>query len=195
MATEANPRLAALAPSIADGLEGAVIADCSEVSRFGLRGRGSFDWLTSHGAAVPERPNLATVDADGMLVLRLGQNDIALSGNSAGPTGVAATTAAWRAAEGRKGYDGFRGDSWAHLVISGPRAADLMAELTEVDLREESLPRNAIAQTRVLHVDTIIVRTDPAGVPGYELFFDLASRPYVLESLHHLAPGYRITGH
>lgn len=195
MATEGNPRLAALGPALADGLEGPAIADCSDVSRFGLRGRGSYDWLTAHGIAVPDRINLAAVDREGMLVLRLGQNDIAMSGNGSGAGGIAATVAAWNAAGGRKGYDGFRRDSWAHLVVSGAGAPDLMAELTDVDLREECLPRHAIAQTRVLNVDTIVARTDPAGFPGYELFFDLASRAYMVENLHHLARDFRIIGH
>lgn len=195
MATEGNTRLAALQPAVPDGLGGSMIVDCSEISRFGLRGRGSCDWLTAHGIAVPDRANLATLNREGMLVLRLGQNDIAMSGNSGGPGGIDATVAAWNAAVGRKGYDGFRRDSWAHVVITGIDAPQLMAELTDVDLREESLPPHAIAQTRVLNVDTIIARTDPAGVPGYELFFDLASRAYVFENLHHLAQGFRIVGH
>lgn len=192
MATESALRLKALAAALSGAHRDAVIVDCSDVARFGLRGKGSFEWLKSQGIAVPDRVNLASVDADGILVLRLGQNDIAISGDG---QGVAATSAAWRIAEGVKGHDGFRRDTWAHLLISGPDATELMAELTEIDLRAQSLPRHAIAQTRLLHLDTIIVRTDPAGLPGYELFFDLASRAYVLESLHHLAPGYRIVDH
>jgi sarcosine oxidase, subunit gamma len=195
MAYQGTPRLAALAPVLASLPRGPVVVDCSNVSRFGLRGKGSYEWLQSHGVSVSNRINMATVAADGMLTLRLGQNDIAISGNSDGSAGVASTESAWRKAEGRNGYDGFRRDTWAHLLISGQKAADLMAELTDVDLREQSLPVCAIAQTRVLHVDTIIARTDPAGVPGYELFFDLASRSFMLESLHHLAPGYDSAAH
>jgi sarcosine oxidase subunit gamma len=192
MATEGTPRLAAFAPASSDAFKGQVIIDCTSVSRFGLRGTGAYEWLSSRGLPVPE-VNRAVVDAAGMLMLRLGRNDIAISGNSEGAMSVAVTAQAWQNADGRKGYDGFRRDGWAHIVISGPMANELMAELTEVDLRDRSLPVNAVAQTRVMHLDTIIVRTDLAGVPGYELFFDIASRPYILEGLHHIAHGYRFS--
>lgn len=182
MATEHLPRLAALAPALPAVSEGLDIADCTEIARFGLRGKGSYDWLKSR-IAVPDRVNVAAVDPDGMLVLRLGQNDIAISGNG---NGVDAISAAWRAADGARGHDGYRRDTWAHLMISGREATALMAELTDIDLRDKSMPRYAIAQTRLLHVDTIIVRTDPAGILGYELFFDLASRAFVLENLRHM---------
>ncbi|MBL0933300.1 MAG: hypothetical protein IBJ07_00990 [Rhizobiaceae bacterium] len=184
MATDDLPRLAALAPALPAASDGLLIADCTEIARFGLRGKGSYAWLKSRGVAVPDRINVAAVDADGMLVLRLGQSDIAISGNG---EGVDAIAAAWRTAEGTRGHDGYRRDSWAHLAVSGRDATALMAELTDIDLRDTSMPRYAIAQTRLLHVDTIIVRTDPAGIPGYELFFDLASRAFVLENLRHMA--------
>lgn len=180
MAPENLPRLAALAPALPAASDGLHIADCSEIARFGLRGKGSHAWLKSR-IAVPDRVNVAAVDPDGMLVLRLGENDIAISGN-----GVDAISAAWRAAEGARGHDGYRRDTWAHLVVSGRDATALMAELTDIDLRDKSMPRYAIAQTRLLHVDTVIVRTDPAAVPGYELFFDLASRAFVLENLRQM---------
>lgn len=183
MATEHLPRLAALAPALPAASDGLHIADCTAVARFGLRGKGSYDWLKSR-VGVPDRINIAALDPGGVLVLRLGQNDIAISGNC---KGVDAISAAWSAAEGARGHDAYRRDSWAHLVVSGPTATALMAELTDIDLRDTSLPRYAIAQTRLLHLDTIIVRTDPAGIPGYELFFDLASRAFVLENLHHTA--------
>lgn len=194
MASEGNSRLAAFAPASPEAFKGPVIIDCTGVSRFGLRGAGSHDWYTAHGFAVPEI-NRAVIDASGMILFRLGRNDIAISGNSEGPTSVATTAAAWNKAEGRKGYDAYRRDGWAHIVVSGPAATDLMAELTDVDLRDKSLPVAAVAQTRLLHVDTIIVRTDVAGVPGYELFFDIASRAYILEGIQHIARGYRFSTH
>lgn len=141
MATEHLPRLAALAPALPIASGNLLIADCTDVSRFGLRGKGSCEWLKSNGIAVPDRVNVAAIDADGMLVLHLGQNDIAISGNGRGPSGVDAISAAWRDAEGAKGYDGFRRDTWAHLVVSGSDAAGLMAELTDVDLRDKNRPR------------------------------------------------------
>ena len=194
MATEGTSRLAALAPASPEAFKGPVIIDCTSVSRFGLRGTGSYDWLSVHGFPVPEI-NHAVVNASGMLMFRLGRNDIAISGNSEGPLGVAATAEAWSKAEGRNGFDAYRRDSWAHIVVSGPAATELMAELTDVDLRDKSLPALTVAQTRLLHVDTIIVRTDLAGVPGYELFCDIASRAYVLEGIQHLARSYRFSTH
>lgn len=185
-------RLAALGLSPAKGAP--FIADCTLSPRFGLRAKGSADWF--EGVAKRSLPaiNRFTTDESGLTCLRLGMNDIILSGPAAL---VAATEAAWEAsaaeANQRCGVNGYRQNTWAHLVISGPEARELMAELTEVDLRDSALPHGGIAQTRLLHVDTVILRSDLDDVPGYEIFFDIATKAFVLESLHHHANGYHFT--
>lgn len=177
-------------PPFAPLPDSAVIVDCTSLPRFGLRGPGSCEWLLAQGFAIPETVNRATLDDTGNLALRLGRNEAVISGFASGPSSVKGCETAWSGAADRQGYNGFRQDSWTHLLISGPRAADLMAEITETDLRIDAMPAGIISQTRALKIDAIIVRTDRLGTFGYELFFDIASRAYVCETLRGLAPDY-----
>lgn len=183
-------RLKALGLTSANGA--AFIADCTLSPRFGLRAKGSADWFERVAGQILPEINRFTTDETGLTCLRLGVNDIILSGPAAA---VAKVETAWEAstaeASQRCGVNGYRQNTWAHLVISGPEAKRLMAQLTEIDLRDSALPVGAIAQTRLLHVDTVILRADLDGVPGYEIFFDIATKSFVLESLHHHAEGYR----
>ena len=182
-------RLAALGLSPAKGQP--FVADCTGTARFGLRAKGSADWFEQGAGQILPPVNRFSRGEDGLICLRLGLNDITLSGPA---DRVAAAEAAWaaRVAAGERcGVNGYRQDTWAHLVISGPEADILMAQLTEIDLRDTALPVGAIAQTRMLHVDTVILRSDFGATAGYELFFDIATKPFVLESLQHLAQGYR----
>lgn len=159
----------------------AAIVDCTALPRFGLRGRGSCLWLKSQGFAVPDALNRAAVARDGTLMLRLGQDEALIAG--AGNTTVTDTEARWAAATGARGYDAFRRDGWAHLVIIGPGTSELMSEITEIDLRPSSMPVDQIAQTRALHLDAVIVRTDRFSGDAYEIFFDIASRDYAIHAL------------
>lgn len=188
MQTSVTARLDAL--GLSHVKERAFVADCTGTARFGLRAKGSANWFEQGTGQILPPVNRFSRSQDGLICLRLGMNDITLSGPA---DRVAAAEAAWTAhvATGERcGVNGYRQDTWAHLAISGPAADSLMAQLTEIDLREAALPVGAIAQTRMLHVDTVILRSDFGAMAGYELFFDIATKPFVLESLQHLAQGY-----
>lgn len=169
-----------------------LIVDCTAVARFGLRGRGSCEWLLADGVGLPETVNRASIDANGILALRLGTNEAMLSGDADEGASLSAMQRRWAQAEGRKGYDGFRQDAWAHVMISGGQACDFMAEMCAVDFRDGAMPVGHIAQTRALHLDVVIVRSDRFGVSGYELFFDIASKAYVIDALAHIDGSYRL---
>ncbi len=169
-----------------------LIVDCTAVPRFGLRGRGGCDWLRADGVALPETVNRAAVDGNGILAMRLGANEAVLSGDADGRTSLAALRRRWADAEGRNGYDGFREDSWAHVLVSGKRAFDLMAEMAEIDFRPAHMPVGHVAQTRALHLDAVIVRTDRFGPFGYEIFLDITSKAFFLDALARLDGGYRL---
>ena len=164
------------------------VIDCTVLPRFGVRGRGSCLWLETQGFPVPDAVNVAKITDNGILVLRLGQDEAMISCSGAGKSIVNEIETRWAAATGAKGYDAFRRDGWAHLAIAGAGARELMSEITEIDLRPSSMPVGRISQSRALHMDAVIVRTDRFGEGGYELFFDIASRSYAMEALRGLEP-------
>ena len=163
------------------------IVDCTAPPRFGVRGRGGCRWLRSEGFPVPA-VNAADIMDDGTLVLRIGEEDTMIGGAAGESRVVSGAEARWAVAETPRGYDAFRRDGWAHLAIAGSGASELMAQITETDLRPSSLPAGRISQTRALHMDAVIVRTDRFGEGGYELFFDIASRVYAIGALRALEP-------
>lgn len=167
--------------------------DLTRSDRFGLKGRGAADWFARQGLSVPARINAAAGtpgrDVD---VMRLGQDDIVvLSRPGAASGSPAALRTAWDADATRpKGFDSWRDEGWAWFHLCGAGAAELMAMTCPVDLRPETLAVNDIAQTRVAQMDCIVLRSDRAGMLGYDLFFDIASSAFALASLKELGAGF-----
>jgi len=164
------------------------VIDCTTVPRFGLRGRGSCQWLQAAGLGIPEAVNRAVLEDNGDLLLRLGQNEAMVSGFAS--QSALDMQDRWNKGVAPKGYDAFRRDSWAHILVTGPEAPALMAEVTEIDLRTASMPVGLIAQTRALQLDAVLVRTDRLKVFGYEIFFDISMLKYFLGVLRETAAGY-----
>ena len=61
-----------------------------------------------------------------------------------------------------------RSDDYALLALQGPRAAEVLAPLTDVDLG--GLPGFAFARGSVLGVDALVARTGYTGEDGFELY-------------------------
>jgi aminomethyltransferase len=67
------------------------------------------------------------------------------------------------------------------VAIQGPRAAEVLAPLTDVDL--DTLKYYAIAEGRVAGVPAHVARTGYTGEDGFEIFVDWARGPEVWEAL------------
>lgn len=173
------------------GQEADAVLDCTLTERFGLRGAGTLDWLASAGITVPESVNSAEVLACGTAILRLGQQEVLLTAVPGRDGGrLRALRAAWKASGlQEKGYDAFREEGWAWLLICGPAAERLMPRISMADLRPQSLKPGQVAQTRALHQDAVVVRLDRFGSLSYELFFDIASAEFALDVLQDTARG------
>lgn len=144
-----------------------VLADLTGLPRMGLKGKGSADWLAGRGLTLPAINHVAHLD--GLKILRLGREDILLTGED-NPDGLAAIADAWHADAGPKGYWSWREEGWAWMRISGPGADDAMRRLCALDLRPGGhLAADALAQTRVGHVEAVTLRS-PAG---YDVLFDI----------------------
>lgn len=57
-------------------------------------------------------------------------------------------------------------DAWACIALEGPRARDVLARLTPVDLRETHFPEGAVARSLIGHMSGVLIRS---GVERYEI--------------------------
>jgi len=163
--------------------------DLTTCDRFGLKGAGSRAWLAGQGLAIPAAINTwcATPGHD-LDVLRLGGEDLVVLSRPGTPSGSpSALRTLWKAEGGmRKGYDAWRDESWAWFHLCGSGLTTLMAMTCPVDLQPHGFGLHAIVQTRVAQMDCIVVRSDRTGLPGFDLFFDVASSAFMLASLKEL---------
>lgn len=63
-----------------------------------------------------------------------------------------------------------RSDAYALLALQGPKAWEVLAPLTEIDLR--TVPGFSFVRGRVLGVDALVARTGYTGEDGFELYVD-----------------------
>lgn len=148
-----------------------VLGDLTGTPRFGLKGAGSADWLVRQGIELPAINRIARFK--GLAVLRLGREDILVTGEG-DPDGLATLARAWHEAIDPKGYWAWREEGWAWMRISGPAADEAMARLCAVDLRPGHFADDAIAQTRVGHIEAVTFRSHT----GYDVFFDITASAF-----------------
>lgn len=166
----ASNMLSALTPQ--DDLR---IADLTPLPRFGLKGPNAADWFSAQGFDLP--PANRHARHDGMTILRLGGRDIMVLADPDAPEQTRALVSRWRAAP--QGHSSWREETWAWLRLTGPAAPDVMARLTAFDVRDGVFSADAIAQTRVAHLDAVLLRTST----GFDLLFDIASTAQVVHDI------------
>jgi heterotetrameric sarcosine oxidase gamma subunit len=75
------------------------------------------------------------------------------------------------------------------LKIAGPRAHEVISSLTDLDMREASMPYGSCAQAGFAQVHGTLLRREIGGLPDYELYvareFGVYVWEAVLESLGH----------
>lgn len=165
------------------------LVDLSPLPRFGIKGRGAVDWLTSQGMAVPEVPNTASRLDDGALAARLSASEVlVLSDFAAGPRCDDLETAWQRDREAApdtpRGYAVPRCDSHCWFAVTGRRAAEMFAKICAVDLRPHHFGNLSVAQTSAARVGVVVIRHDLSPpLPGYHVLADSASACYLWDCL------------
>lgn len=165
------------------------ILDLTRYARFGVKGRGTSDWLISKKIELPERINtLAPIASRGLDIVRIGAEDYLFVPKCVGQSAsLAALRTEWKSdGRQRKGFNAWREEVWAWFHIYGPGVADLLAKTCPVDLNADRLPVGSVVQTRVAQMDCILVRTDRTNTHGFDLFFDVASADFMMQSLREL---------
>ncbi|RWR26935.1 hypothetical protein D2T31_18335 [Sinirhodobacter populi] len=164
-----------------------IILDCTDSDRLGLRGPGTMEWLAAEGIAAPEINTTLTLP-NGTAVLRLGQQEVLLL--SVPGSEDESPRRRWNESPlAAKGYDACRDAGWAWFVISGPDAPALMPRISMTDLHPRSFGLGRLAQTRALHMDAVVARSDRFGAVSYDLFFDIAAAAFAIDVLEDTSAG------
>jgi aminomethyltransferase len=116
---------------------------------------------------------------DDLIVYRLGPERFLVVANASNATVVsdelAARLGGWRAVLDDRSL------ATSLVAIQGPRAAEVLAPLTDVDLA--GLRYYAIAEGQVAGIPALMARTGYTGEDGFEVFVDWARGPEVWEAL------------
>jgi sarcosine oxidase, subunit gamma len=152
------------------------LIDLTAQARFGIKGPGSASWLEAREFILPPVNRLAT--HRGIKLLRLGREDFLAVAASAHDA-LAELTAAWNAEAGQRGYWSWREEGWCWMRLSGSRTHEVMARLCALDLRPGHFADDEIAQTRVAHLEAVLVRAEG----GFDIFFDIASTAYFIQTV------------
>lgn len=160
------------------------LADLSVLPHWGLKGRGTMEWLAAQGLAIGADSNKAYPQSGGELAAKLAPSEIFLLDSLAGSGAlINRLNDAWRWAESaprpQQGYPTPRQDSHAWFMLTGAKAPEMFAKICGVDLRPAHCPIGTIAQTSIAKMSGIIIRADLGGTLAYHLLADIASADYL----------------
>ena len=116
---------------------------------------------------------------DDLIVYRLGDERFLVVANASN-AGVVSDALAARLA-GRRAVLDDRSLATALVALQGPRAAAILAPLTDVALDE--LRNYAIAEGQVVGVSALVARTGYTGEDGFEIFVDVAAAATLWDAL------------
>ncbi|PBC03516.1 hypothetical protein [Mesorhizobium sp. WSM3860] len=153
-----------------------IVTDLTARPRFGIKGPGSSAWLEAQRLSLPPVNRIAM--QVGVRLLRLGSDDF-LAVDEASGEAVANLVAAWQAEKGRRGYWSWREEGWSWMRLSGPLVEASMSRLCALDLRPGRFAEDAVAQTRVAHLEAVLVRSEE----GFDVFFDIASTAFFIRTV------------
>lgn len=170
------------------------VADLSPLGKLLVRGAGVGAWIAGGwgGGSAELGRVVPWGDVPGTRLCRLTEEDALVLALPAETARVAEGLAESGASEG--------GGSCLHLVdltsgragigLVGPRSADLLVNLTALDLSDERLPDGRCAQTGLARVPVTIVRQDAGGggLPAYEIYVARDLGEYVWDAVFDAAP-------
>lgn len=177
------------------------LADLSVLPHWGLKGRGTMEWLAAQGLVIGADSNKAYPQSGGELAAKLAPSEIFLLDSLAG-TGalIGRLNDAWKwaasAPRPQQGYPTPRQDSHAWFMVTGSHAPEMFSKICGVDLRPAHCPIGTIAQTSVAKMSAIIIRADLGQTSAYHVLADIASADYLWGCLEDAIAEYdgRIVG-
>ena len=160
------------------------LSDISALPRTGFKGWNMAAWLKGQGAEMAEASNQVTPQADGTRIARLAPGEALLLGDyqGNGPL-IEKTDSAWSMENADGCFHVPRAETNFWLALSGAHAPALFAKICAVDLRPEAAAAHRVVQTNVARLNAIIIRSDIAEVPVFDLLSDIASAVYLWRAL------------
>lgn len=158
------------------------VCDVSCFARFGIKGPGAQAWLTGLGVEIPAVANSWAQQANGALVLRLGNSEFLVEDQ---PGSSLCQTLQAADANGAGLYKVTRYD--AAVILSGREAQNLLTELCTLDLSERGLPGHALVMTQMAGISVTLLRQPLNGAGVYRIWCDGTYGPYLWETLFDIA--------
>ena len=157
------------------------LIDLSTLPRTGFKGAGTTTWAASQGVKIPQQPNLALLQKDQSLAVRLSHHELLILSNidhlSTQIERLDAT------AVGPQTYTLPRADSHCWLAVTGSQAAEMFSKVCGVDLRPHKFANNTVAQTSVAKASSIVIRHDLGTTHCFYVLTDVSAAEFLWDCL------------
>ena len=163
--------------------ESVAIADLSCLDKAGLKGPGAARWLESQGVAVPAQANTWAGLPGGGVIARLGRTEFFIEDGAAGNAACRLQDALGTGLAGV--YPVIRQD--AGIALVGRRVNELLVQSCNVNFQELDPASRAVVMTMMVGVAVLVIRQDHQSVPGFRIWCDPTSAPYLWETLTGIA--------
>lgn len=155
------------------------ITDLSFLTRFGVKGAGAVDWLTSQGIPVSDRSNTWQPLANGGIVARLGLSEFLIE-DSLHSSFAPHLAEACQMPPARV-YPVLRQD--LAIGLCGDRVNDLLRQTCSVNFRALSLGDRPVVLTSMVGVAVTITPGECSGLPCYRIWCDGTFGRYLWRTL------------
>jgi sarcosine oxidase subunit alpha len=125
----------------------------------------------------------AGIVLDDGTVARLGEDRFLVTTTTGGVEGIEQWLEWWLAGTGRCAHVSNVTGALAAVNVAGPRARELLAPLTDVDLSREAFPYLGAREGHVAGVPSVLLRIGFVGELGYEIHVPANYGPYLWDAL------------
>ena len=127
----------------------------------GFRGPGAREWLIAQGVELPDGPNRARLQPDGAIAVTRSWTEVLVLGAIHGADSLCDRLEAGAAdAHRARAYPLPRFDGLFWFTLTGATAAECLAKVSGVDMRESAFGVGSVAQTSLARLNAVIVRVD-----------------------------------
>ncbi|HEY9654107.1 MAG TPA: hypothetical protein V6C50_01325 [Crinalium sp.] len=155
------------------------IADCSCLTRFGVKGANAASWLLSQGITTPDRPNTWNSLPDGGIIARLGVTEFFIEDSLHSQLALRLMESCQQPPA--KVYPVLRQD--AAIVLCGTEVNELLLQTCSVNFCTLSLLERPVILTSMVGVAVTIIPGERNGKPFYRLWCDGTYGAYIWETL------------
>jgi sarcosine oxidase subunit gamma len=172
-----------ITPNDADYAQRVGLCDRSFLNRFGVKGAGAADWLSSFGIPIPSQLNQWCDRPDGVLIARLGVTEFLIEDSI--DSALTAQLKQQMANLPPKIYPVLRQD--VALSLIGSSVPDLLRQTCNVNFQALNLSDRPVILTSMIGVSVVVIPGEKEGVPFYRVWGDGTFGVYMWETLAAIA--------